>query len=91
MYTRVSSERNSYDQGVVSLQAQREALQKLAEDEGYEIVGEYCEGDESEKASTVTRSTPSGSSPVQPRGRLEAQVLHVESRRTGPATRGAGG
>ena len=52
MYRRVSSERNMDDQGVVCLHEQREALQKLAEDEGYEIVGEYCDGDESEMAST---------------------------------------
>ena len=37
---------------MVSSQEQREALQKLAEDEGYETVGEYCDGDESEMALT---------------------------------------
>ena len=52
MYRRVSSERNRDDQSVVNLQEQREAPQKLAEDEGYETVGEYCDGAESEKAPT---------------------------------------
>ena len=51
-YRRVSSERNRADQGVVSSQEQREALQKLAEDEEYETVGEYCDGDETEMALT---------------------------------------
>ena len=58
MYRRVSSKRNRDDQGMVSLPEQWEALQKLPEDAGYEIVGEYYDAIGEQPRSTTSSSGP---------------------------------
>ena len=92
MYRRVSSERNRDDQSVVNLQEQREALQKLAEDEGYETVGGVLRRRRKREGADRVTVDAIGEQPAfKPRCRLEAQVLRMEPRGIRPDTGGAGG